>query len=98
MYSILEVAIMSLSFVLPMGWLIATKYKMWHYCFAGYWIVTALLVLLITRVSELIEPTQWVLFHLVSLNGIVFFVLGYGLVRIYMARNRKQRNSDKEIR
>lgn len=95
MYSVQDFAVMSLSFVLPMGWLIVTRYRMWYYCFACYWIVTALLVLLIARLSGLIKPSDWALFHLISLNGIVFFVLVYGLIRIYKARHRKQRQSDK---
>lgn len=96
MYSFMEIAMLSLSFVLPMGWLIATKFKMWQYCFAGYWIVTTLLVLLCIRLSGIVSSSEWALFHLVTLNAIVFFVLAYSLTRIYKARNRKQRHSDKE--
>lgn len=94
MYSTTEILISVLSFTLTSGWLIATKHKMWKICFAGYWIVTGLFVLMLIRIFELVDHSLWLEFHLVSLNGFVFLVLGYGLVSIYKAKNQNRRKDD----
>lgn len=92
---LIDYAMLMLNFTLAAGWILATKFKIWRTCFAGYWVIVILLLLLQVKNFNIVSPEYWIIFHLFSLNAIVVFVLVYALYRMYRNKKFNRRKDDR---
>jgi len=92
---ILYYSFILLSITVPMGFVIATRFKLWKECFAGYIVIIAFLLLLIAKLSGLIPDGLWAGMHLLTLNIIVLFVIAYSLFKRHSNKSKKRRHYDK---